>query len=177
MTGATVPFTVGAAQRLTNNGSVLGAVDVLGTIGGGGVFENGVTLESGAHLAPGNSPGTLGFASRLTLANGSVLDFDLGATSDLVRILAGVFDGSDLGGTTVNFTYGTGFVPGSTFTFFEWTGASAHDVDVSDFTFSNATPGVAIVGSTLQVTVVSKLGILGLLGIGLAAACGRRRRA
>ncbi len=177
VTRATVPFTIGATQTLTNNGSVLGAVDVLGTIGGGGVFENAVTLESGAHLAPGNSPGTISFASGLTLANGSVLDFDLGATSDLARILAGVFDGSDLGGTTVNFTYGTAFVPGSTFTLFDWTGASAYDVEVSDFTFANAAPGVAIVGSTLQVTVVPEPGILGLLGIGLATACGRRRRA
>ena len=136
-----------------------------------------MTLDSGAHIAPGNSPGTLSFASRLTLANGSVLDFDLGATPDLVRILAGVFDGSDLGRTTVNFPHGAGFVPGSTFMLFDWTGASAYDVDVSDLTFANAASGVAIVGNTLQVIVVPEPGILGLLGIGLAVACGRRRRA
>ena len=71
----------------------------------------------------------------------------------------------------------SGFVPGSTFTLFDWSGATAYDVEASDFTFANAASGVAIVGNTLQVTVVPEPGILGLLGIGLAAACGRRRRA
>ena len=77
----------------------------------------------------------------------------------------------------MNFTYAPDFVPGSTFTLLDWTGASATDVDVNDFTFSNAIPSsVAIVGNTLQVTVVPEPGISGLFTLGLLGLLGRRRR-
>ena len=173
-----VAFGVNAPQKLVNNGIVTGNVDVLGTVGGSGVFQDTVTLESGAHLAAGNSPGTLSFSDGLTLGNGSVLDFDLGFSSDLLRITGGILDGSGFAGTTVNFIYAPDFVPGSTFTLIDWTGASAIDLDLSDFVFTNASPtSFAIVGNTLQVTVVPEPGIATLLSLGLAAAFGRRRRA
>ena len=169
-------FTI--SQKLVNNGVVTGDVDVLGTVGGSGVFQDTVTVENGAHVTAGNSPGTLTFGDGLTLGNGSILDFDLGLSSDLLRITGGILDGSGLAGTTVNFIYAPDFVPGSTFTLLDWTGATATDLDLSDFVFANASPtAFAIVGNTLQVTVVPEPGIVSLLGLGLAAVFGRRRRA
>ncbi|PLC05094.1 autotransporter outer membrane beta-barrel domain-containing protein [Variovorax sp. RO1] len=67
--------------RLTVNGSVAESVQVnsSGTLGGSGTIERNVTVASGAHLAPGNSIGTLTIAGDLSLAQGSVLDFEFGA--------------------------------------------------------------------------------------------------
>ena len=180
VSGVTLPFSIGAAQRLTNNGLVIGTVDVLGTVGGGGSFQNGVTLESGAHLAPGTSPGTITFANGLTLANGSAIDFEVGVLTDLIRVASGNIAGSGAGGVAVNILRGTDFVAGSTFTVLDWTGATPVGVEASDFTFANPNPGdtatFAIVGNSLQVTVVPEPGVTGLLGVGLVAGFGRRRR-
>ncbi|MEO7318445.1 MAG: ParB-like protein [Chthoniobacteraceae bacterium] len=173
-----IAFALNAPQKLVNNGTVKGDVDVLGTIGGSGIFQDTVTTGNGAHIAAGNSPGTLNFSDGLTLGDGTVLDFDLGLSSDLLRITGGILDGSGPGGTTVNFIYAPDFVPDSTFTLMDWTGATATDLDLSDFVFTNAAPtSFAIVGNTLQVTVVPEPGITGLLGLSLAAVFSRRRRA
>ncbi len=175
--GSLSPLTIVSGQTLKNNGGVAGAaLDVRGTISGTGVFIQKVTIENGAHLAPGNSPGTLSFSGGLTLEQGSVLDFDLGTNSDLARILGGIFDGSDTAGTTVNFTFGPGFVPGSTFTLFDWNGASAIDVDAADFVAANGLASFAVVGNTLRATVVPEPGVLALLGLSLASLLGQRRR-
>jgi fibronectin-binding autotransporter adhesin len=58
-----------------------GAVDVASgaTLGGRGRIGGDVALASGAHLAPGNSIGTLTIDGSLDLAKGSVLDFEFGA--------------------------------------------------------------------------------------------------
>jgi fibronectin-binding autotransporter adhesin len=168
--GVTLPFTLNAPQTLTNNGTVAGSVDVLGTIGGSGIFTAGVMLENGGHLSPGSSPGTLTFMSGLTLGHGSVVDFDLGSSSDVVRISGGVFDGSDTAGTTVNFHFGPGFVAGA-YTLFDWSGASAVDVEASDFVSSGAAASFAVVGNTLQVSVVPEpsTAVAAILLLGLAA--------
>ena len=173
------PFTVNSPQTLRNNGTVLGAVDVLGTVGGSGVFQSGVTLETGAHLAPGNSPGVITFASGLTIKNGSVFDFDLGAISDKALVAGGALIGSDPASVLVNFSYGPGFIAGSTFTLIDWTGATATGVEAGDFYWNDPSPlnsvSFAIVGNTLQATVVPEPGILGLLALGLPALLRRRR--
>ena len=169
VSGVTLPFRLNAPQTLTNNGTVLGQVDAFGTLGGSGVFAASVTLENGAHLAPGTSPGTLTFASGLTLGHGTVLDFDLGSSSDLVRVLGGLLTGSDTGGTTVNFTFGPGFVPGGTYTLLDWTGANATGVDTNDFVFNNAAATAAVVGSTLRATVAPEPGTASLLTISVCS--------
>ena len=181
VSATTQPFVVTAPQTLRNNGNVLGAVDVLGTVGGSGIFQSPVTLESGAHLSPGNSPGVITFASGLTLKDGSVLDFDIGAISDKAIVSGGAFFGSDPASVLVNFTYSPTFIPGSAYTLLDWTGASASNVDAADFYWNDTTPGnsvaFAVVGNTLQATVVSEPGIFALLAIGLPASLGRRHRA
>jgi fibronectin-binding autotransporter adhesin len=69
---------------------VAGAVSVASgaTLGGHGSIGGNVAVASGAHLAPGNSIGALSVAGDLSLANGSVLDFEFGApgSSDSVTV-------------------------------------------------------------------------------------------
>lgn len=62
--------------QLINNGSLTGAVSGSGVLTGNGVFGGPVSVESGAMLAPGNSPGTASF-SDLTLAAGSSFEFEI----------------------------------------------------------------------------------------------------
>ena len=63
------------------NARVAGGVNVLSgaTLGGHGSVGGNVALASGAHLAPGNSIGTLTIDGDLGLAKGSVLDYEFGA--------------------------------------------------------------------------------------------------
>ncbi|PKQ00447.1 MAG: hypothetical protein CVT74_03900 [Alphaproteobacteria bacterium HGW-Alphaproteobacteria-13] len=76
------------------------------TLAGGGSLRN-VAISNGGILAPGNSPGVLSMAS-LTLNNGSLLDFELGApgvaaASDRIDVsggltLDGILNVTDAGG-------------------------------------------------------------------------------
>jgi len=72
------------------NARVAGAVSVASgaTLGGHGSIGGNVAIASGAHLAPGNSIGALSVGGDLSLANGSVLDFEFGApgSSDSVTV-------------------------------------------------------------------------------------------
>jgi len=49
-----------------------------GALGGGGIVGGSVTIANGGTLAPGNSPGTLTIAGDLSLASGSLLDYEFG---------------------------------------------------------------------------------------------------
>jgi autotransporter-associated beta strand protein len=81
-------------------------------ISGGGAVNGNFTMNSGATLAPGNPVGTLTFSNNLTLAAGSVQNFELGTTSDRVNVSGAL----TLGGT-VNVTNVAGFGAG-TYTLF-----------------------------------------------------------
>lgn len=48
-----------------------------GTLGGSGTLGAPITVGSGGHLAPGNSPGIMTFTAGLTLASGGYLDFEV----------------------------------------------------------------------------------------------------
>jgi len=133
-------LTLASGQRLTGTGTVAGRL----------------TAGSGSTIAPGNSPGTLIFADGLALANGSILDLELGTTSDLLRVTGGTLTGSaSAGGIRLNLTNAGGFGAG-TYTLIDFTGATPSSFDLSDFTFGTTITGytysLALVGSTLQLT-------------------------
>jgi len=94
--------TVGSGILKVDNASGVGltgnvTVDSSAYLGGSGTISGLVTLQSGGHIAPGNSIGTLNVGS-LTLDSGSVLDFEFnadGTSHDQINVL----DGS---GLTIN---------------------------------------------------------------------------
>ncbi|QYR52656.1 autotransporter-associated beta strand repeat-containing protein [Lysobacter soyae] len=97
-----------------------------GTLGGHGTIGGNVTLDNGAHLAPGTSLGTLTVAGDFTAAQGSVLDFEIGApganfqtagTSDRLNVGGNL----NLQGATMNLTDAGGMGPGM-YTLLTWGG-------------------------------------------------------
>ena len=108
-TGGTI-ITAGA---LAVNGSIQGSTEVKNgaTLKGTGTIYGTVTVDAGGTISPGNSPGTITMRS-LILTNTSILDFELGTTSDKVVIttsggltLAGILNISDSGGFNTNAPY------------------------------------------------------------------------
>ncbi|QYM79696.1 autotransporter-associated beta strand repeat-containing protein [Horticoccus luteus] len=156
--------TISAGTLLANNtsGSATGTgavtVNSGGTLGGGGFIGGLTTFESGAHLAPGNSPGTLTFTGGLILDAGSILDFQLGTASDLIRVSGGILTGPSSGTVTLNLTDSGGFSAG-TYTLFDYTGAAVDNFDAHDFTLGTTLPGYsysfAVSGSALQLTATA----------------------
>jgi fibronectin-binding autotransporter adhesin len=69
------------AGTLRVNGSIASPLTTVfngATLGGSGTVGGAVTIQSGGHLAPGNSPGTLTITGDLLLSSGSLLDYELG---------------------------------------------------------------------------------------------------
>ncbi len=130
-TGATAV----SAGTLVNNGTLASAVTVESgaTLGGTGTFSKLVTFESGSMLAPGNSPGTITFASGLMLDAGAILNFELGTASDLIRVSGGALTGPATGTVTLNLTDSGGFAAGD-YTLFNYASATLSDFDLADFT-------------------------------------------
>jgi T5SS/PEP-CTERM-associated repeat protein/autotransporter-associated beta strand protein len=125
------------------------------TLGGSGSIGGSTTLQSGAQLAPGafGATGALAFSNNLTLVGGAILDFQLGATSDLIRVSGGILTGSiGAGGLTLNLSDAAGFDPltGGTFTLFNFSGADLADFDASDFTFGTLLSGTTLDGYSLN---------------------------
>ncbi len=124
------PFTV-------TNGSYLKGT---GTVGA-------VTVQSGGHVAPGNSPGCLN-SGNTSFVSGSAYDVEIAGTTvcteyDQLRVTGTV----DLGGATLNTSLLNGFVPaiGNTFTVIANDGA-----DAVTGTFSGLVEGATFtVGSTV----------------------------
>ncbi|MCU0791688.1 MAG: autotransporter-associated beta strand repeat-containing protein [Opitutaceae bacterium] len=112
------------------------------TLGGSGAFNGLVTVGSGARIAPGNSPGTLTFTNGLALAEGSILDFELGTVSDLIRVSGGTLSGPSVGRITVNLADSGGFTAG-TYTLIDATGASLSSIGATSFAL-----GATIAGYT-----------------------------
>ncbi len=102
------------------NGAALGGnvtVDSGATLGGHGSIGGNVVVANGAHLAPGNSIGTLTIGGDFTAAQGSVLDYEFGASGasfttsgngDSVKVGGNL----ELDGATLNVTDAGGFGPG-----------------------------------------------------------------
>jgi hypothetical protein len=68
----------------------------------------------------------------LTLTDGAILDFDLGAVSDRVRITGGTVAGAGRGGVEVR-VHEAGGLCGGRYVLMDWTGAAATGVEESDF--------------------------------------------
>ena len=178
-----IPTTVSQGTLLVNgthSGGGTYSVASGATLGGSGSISGLVTVDSGGHLAPGASPGTLTLTSGLTLNSGDVLDFDIGLlASDLLRITGGTFTGSsDTGGITVNLSQYDVFNPGD-YTLINWQGATPSGVDFTDFVVG-AGPNrynysFSIQGSTLVLNAIPEPGAILLLALG-GALCLRRRR-
>jgi hypothetical protein len=155
------------------------------TLGGSGSINGLTTFASGSHLAPGNSPGTITFTNGVTLNNGSILDFELGTTSDLIRVSGGLLTGSaSAGGITLNLANSGGFAP-ATYILFDFTGATTSSFDLSDFTLGSTISGytysLALNGNALELTSVATAipepsTYALIFGAGVLGVAGYRRR-
>jgi fibronectin-binding autotransporter adhesin len=102
------PTTINAGTLRVNGspGTGISSVSVNSgaTLGGTGAINAGVTVNSGGHLAPGASIGTL-TVNTLTLSSGSLLDYELGAPSsgDKTVILGNTSGSLVLNGGTFSF--------------------------------------------------------------------------
>jgi fibronectin-binding autotransporter adhesin len=173
---------VNAGTLLVNgaNGASVVTVADGATLGGSGSFTGLTTIQSGAHLAPGNSPGTLTFSGGLTLNTGSILDFELGTSRDLIAVTGGILTGpSGTGGVILNLSNSGGFAAG-TYTLFDFTtgGTTTSDFEATDFalgsTISGFTYSLALSGNSLQLTASAipepstYAALAGLAALGLA---------
>jgi fibronectin-binding autotransporter adhesin len=134
----TGPTVVSAGTLLVNSpGSLASASAVTvagGTLGGTGTIYGPVTVQAGAPLAPGTSAGTLNIDNSLALSDSSILNFDLGAASDLVDLVTDL----SLGATkTLNVTQGAGFDTGITYHLIHYTGTDPGNAS-SGWTVSGA---------------------------------------
>ena len=181
-TGAT---TVSEGMLVVNGSLANTAVTVASgaTLGGSGTIGGLATFESGAHLAPGNSPGTLTFTNGLTLNDGAILDFQLGTASDLIVVSGGVLSAD--GTITVNLTDSGGFTAG-TYTLIDATGASLSSIGATSFDLATTIEGYTYTfaqnGDLFQLTATSAVpepatyaALAGIAMLGLVA-CKRRRR-
>lgn len=110
------------------------------TLGGSGRIVGAVSAGAGSRLAPA---GTLTFADGLTLLDGAILDFRLGAAGGSIAIDGGMLTGpAGNGRLTLNILDAGGFAAGI-YTLFDFStgGASAVDFDPGDFSLGTVVSG------------------------------------
>jgi autotransporter-associated beta strand protein/T5SS/PEP-CTERM-associated repeat protein len=154
------------------------------TLGGSGSVNGLVTAASGSHLAPGSSPGTITFTGGLGLNASAFLDFELGTTSDKIRVSGGTLTGPVSGKITVNLSDSGGFTAG-TYTLIDATGATLTSISATSFNLGTTIAGYGYTfsqaGNLFQLTataVPEPAAFAALAGLGtLTLAAFRRRRA
>jgi len=93
-----------------------GAVTVQsgGTLAGSGSVNGATTVQSGGILAPGDAgPGTFSAKGNLTLSAGSVLNLELGTSSDKIAFTGTTFTGPSSGTVVINVLAAAGFTSGT----------------------------------------------------------------
>ncbi len=179
----TGPITFSGTSALKVNGTASGSVTVSNNATLSGTGTTGATeIQSGGHLAPGNSVGTMTMAS-LTLDAGSILDFEFnGSANDFTSVTGtltlngGTFNLYNEGTLTVYSTVGT----------YDLLGYSALTGSVSNLSVANMQPGYTytFVDNTtthviqLQVATVPEPGTWAMMagGLGLLILIQSRRR-
>jgi autotransporter-associated beta strand protein len=163
--------------RLAVDGSLASPVSVNGgTLGGTGNLSS-VTVNAGGQLAPGNSP-ALTINGNLVLASGAVMDYELDAPSTSDTIYAGNLALNLQQFSDFNFTYGSGFGPG-TYTLINSGSISGNLGSNLSGAIDGLPASLAIQGNDLLVlSVVPEPSTFALLGVGAIGllGCWRRRR-
>ncbi len=154
------------------------------TIDGTSTFGASMTAAPGASLGSAFSIGTLTFTQGLALGDGTILDFDLGTTSDLIRVSGGTLSGAPGGTVTVNLRDAGGFA-GGTYTLLDATGASLSSISATSFEIGSFIGGYSyeVVRTDNQFTLIASpipepsswATFAGLAGLFFAS--GRRARA
>lgn len=91
--GASLHVPSGKSLQIVNNGQPIEInLSAGSTLTGGGIYGNPIVVEPGGVLSPGASPGTLHFASNLTVGAGAIYDWELANPLGV----AGTADGWDL---------------------------------------------------------------------------------
>ena len=134
------------------------------TLGGNGIIGGNVNVANGGVLAPGNSPGTMTINGNLSLASGSVLNFEFGQAdvaggplNDLVNVGGNlVLDGT----INVNVSAGGAF-GGGIYRVFNYGGA---------LTDNGLTLGLMPGGSsvTVQTSVAGQVNLVNSVGLSLS---------
>ncbi|KQZ73892.1 hypothetical protein ASE06_16385 [Sphingopyxis sp. Root214] len=157
------------AGTLLINGNQSGATGLTSVaagaaLGGSGIIGGNVNVANGGILAPGNSPGTLTINGDLSLASGSILNFEFGQAdvaggplNDLVNVGGNlVLDGTINVSESAGGTFGGGI-----YRMFNYGGA---------LTDNGLTLGVLPVGSsvTVQTSVAGQVNLINSLGLSLS---------
>lgn len=157
------------------------------TLGGNGTIAGGVTLQAaGSRIAPGTSPGTSPgtlTVGTLDLANGAILEFELGSVSDRIDVLGALTAGVGL--LDFRFADAGGLQGGTAYTLMTFASSTGLDygdlaatVLPGDYTLDPAfgTGGWQINPDSLQVRFVPEPATSLLVAGGLVLAGMRRRR-
>jgi autotransporter-associated beta strand protein len=166
--------TISNGMLFVNNAIGAGTVTVAGNgrLGGNGTIGGAVTISSSGTLMPGNPIGTLTIASNLTMNAGSIMNFDLGTSSDRVVVA------NDLSLTcTLNVT-NSGVLTSGTYTLFTYGGSLlASSITIGSvpsgklYAIDTTTPGqVNLVVGTIATNIPA---FPGAIGFGAAATGGR----
>lgn len=186
--GTQIILSQNANSSANNQTLTLAASDA--TLGGSGFITGLVTTASSTStITPGNGgAGTFALSGGLNAAAGATFKFELGTTSDLLALGAGVFTGSTAaGGLTFEFTNISGFAAATPYTLSSF--ASSTGLDYTDLTASIVpsgfmldssfgTGGFQINSGNLQVqfTTVPEPSTAALIGLGVLGMVAARRR-